>query len=48
MDERGYVIAFYVATKQMVSFSSLMGKCDNITAPLSKKIFLASHEWEIS
>lgn len=26
MDERGYVFAFYVATKSMVSYSAMMGK----------------------
>jgi hypothetical protein len=26
MDERGYVLAFYVATKHMVSYSAMMGK----------------------
>jgi hypothetical protein len=26
MDERGFVFAFYIATKQMVSYSSMMGK----------------------
>jgi hypothetical protein len=27
MDESGMVVAFYVATKSMVEYSALMGKC---------------------
>lgn len=34
MDERGYVLAFYVATKHMVSYSAMMGKF----AYMSKKV----------